>query len=167
MPRSAPIALLALICFAQASYPQRRGADVPPIPEQERFVPRNDLTATLRLITDTVQIGELPQAKLILKNVGAKRLLIRTPTPEHATSQNPQVRVYSESGEQLPTQVSMCRCIWGTARMRDMIALEPQQELEVELRVPYAVAPAPVGAPAPTGTSDLADARPIERVAPG
>jgi hypothetical protein len=106
----------------------QRLAQVPPIPVQEQFVGRNELSATLRLVTDRVQIDERPKAKLIFKNVGTRRLLIRRPTPHSEIGRNPDVHVYTVSGERLyETLVAMCRCVYGIRSIREMVALEPQQ----------------------------------------
>jgi hypothetical protein len=135
MRRRWGLALLILACVGQTLHSQRPG-QVPPIPVQEQFVPRHELTATLQLVTDRVQIDELPKATLILKNVGTRRLLIRRPTPHDDVSPNPHVRVYTGSGERLYGIVAMCRCISSLGSIREMVALEPQQEYEVELDVP-------------------------------
>ena len=90
MRRRWGLAVLISACVGHTLHSQRP-PQVPPIPVQEQFVARNELSATLQLVTDRVQIDESPKAKLILKNVGTRRLLIRTPTPHSEISRNPDV----------------------------------------------------------------------------
>ena len=129
MARGAAFALLALIVVGSAVDAQAQLPVVPPIPEQERFVPRNDLTVTLRLVSDRVQIDELPRVIAVFKNVGTKRLLIRKPLKDYFHF-NPVVTVYSNSRQLDPLILSTCRCVYvgGVGRLRDLLDLEPQQE---------------------------------------
>jgi hypothetical protein len=135
MRRTWGLAIVILGCVGQTLHSQRPAQEAP-IPVQEQFVPRNDLTATLRLVTGRVQIDELPKARLTLKNVGTRRLLIRRPTPDDHVRPNPHVEVYTGSGERLYGPTVQCRCVSSLISVRDMMVLEPQQEYDVDLQVP-------------------------------
>jgi hypothetical protein len=142
MSRRGVIALLALVGVGPTARVHGQTPDVPPIPERERFIGSDDLTVTLRLVSDRVQIDELPRGKVVFKNTGTKRLLIRKPSQDVIDS-NPSVAVYTESGVRLyPGLTSSCRCIPMLGRLRDlMVVLEPQQEYETELIVPHVTLP--------------------------
>jgi hypothetical protein len=139
--RGAAFALLSLIFAGSSLHAQARPPVVPPIPEQERFVPRTDLTVTLRLDSDRVQIDEPPRVYAVFKNVGTKRLLIRKPQNDDIHP-NPVVSVYDNSGDKLfDTISSMCLCTTSLGRVRDLLVLEPQQEYEAEISVPAVALP--------------------------
>jgi hypothetical protein len=142
MARGWVLIFLALIVAAPGTRAHGQTSDIPPIPEHERFLARNDLTVTLRLVSDRVQIDELPRVTAIFKNVGTKRLLIRKPSKDEIHL-NPAVTIHSNSGQLHPLILSMCRCVYvgGVGRLRDLLVLESQQEYEVELSVPFVAAP--------------------------
>ena len=67
MARGWVLVFLALIAADPVTRADGQTSDIPPIPEQERFLPRNDLTVTLRLVSDRVQVDDLPRVTAIFK----------------------------------------------------------------------------------------------------
>jgi hypothetical protein len=84
------VVCLALVVSAGVFASAQTWPAIPPIPLQERFRARTDLTVTLKLKASQLMAGERPAFTLTIRNVGTRPL--RVP-PYVSTNFNVRLRV--------------------------------------------------------------------------
>jgi len=98
---------------------QVRASNVPPLPQEERFVPRGGLYVALRISQDRLQVDEVPTFTVVVRNTGTARVLV-LPTVA------PNIRIFDSEGRFVPARLHAL-ADYGTRTIRasELIALEP------------------------------------------
>jgi len=118
------VVLTAVCLLAQTS-------SVPPIPSQERFKPRTDLVATLRLSSDHVPVGRTPGVTLVLTNTGTRSLLVANRLGSFPAQ---MVRLFESDGEAIqPRSSSVCQCLIIPGPVKSLLRIQPQFSQEFVL----------------------------------
>ena len=118
---------------------------VPPIPALERFIPRGELKATLRLSADRLVPGEVPVFWLVLENAG--NTTIRVPR-QVVLGRGVTRRVFTASGDEVHSPLdNICDYVVHPTSVRSLLVLAPRQSsvLRLEDGCGSHVPPLPVG----------------------
>jgi len=76
---------------------QPQVSNVPPLPMQERFVPRGGLSVTLQINPNRVQVDEVPTFTAVVRNIGTARVLLN---PAIASN----IRIFDGAGRFVPAK---------------------------------------------------------------
>jgi HEAT repeat protein len=112
-------ALLIGLAIPTLVYAQPRSSSVPPLPGQERFVPRGGLSVTLQVSPNRVQIDQVPTFTVVVRNVGTRRVLV---LPDVASN----IRIFDRDGRFVPARHgALVEYAVRLIQARDLIPLEP------------------------------------------
>jgi len=104
---------------------QPRAPNIPPLPQDERFVPRGGLSVTLRITPERIAVDEVPTFTVTIRNTSGRRMRLNP-----AITSN--IRIFDNAGAFVaPSMNALADYGLRLVRAADLIALEPGATHEV------------------------------------
>jgi len=101
--------------------------NIPPLPQEERLIPRGGLSVTLRVSPDRIAVDEVPTFTLAIRNTSSRRMLLNP-----AITNN--IRIFDNAGAFVAPPINaLADYSLRSVRAAELIALEPGATHEVRV----------------------------------